>query len=73
MRLYRYIDQVLSILYSRRDFEIANLESEISQEEKGRIAGRIQYWDSAFMEFREELIWEFTSVVKKHYSYHFFS
>jgi len=71
MRLYRYIDRILSILYSRRDFEIVGLDAEISSEDEGSISGRIQYWDGAFMDFREELIWEFTSIVKEDYSYHY--
>ena len=72
MRIERYVDRILSILYSRRDIEIEEIEVDVNVEtEYGFISARLVYWDGSLLEFDEMLSLEGEIIVKKRYNYHY--
>jgi hypothetical protein len=73
MRLDRYVNRLLDTLYSRKDFEIEQLEYDIQEDEgRGFVAARVRYGDGAVLEFDESLVVEFGLVLRKvSYAYHF--
>ena len=72
MRIEHYVDRILSILYSRRDIEIEEIEANVNAEtEYGFISARLVYWDGSLLEFDETLSFEKAIIVKKRYNYHY--
>jgi len=72
MRLKQYLVFVESLLASRRDLNVDELEiREIEPDRTARLRGRVQFWDGSTLQFAESLAMRGLALAKTRYSYHY--